>query len=64
MRKLCISLLALAATMVSADDWPQWRGSNRDGNWNETKVIDRFEEDQLEVSWRQPLGAGYSGPTV
>ncbi|MBP87896.1 MAG: dehydrogenase [Planctomycetaceae bacterium] len=47
-----------------AEEWPQWRGSNRDGWWNETGIIDKFESEQIEVLWRQPIGAGYSGPTV
>ena len=47
-----------------ADDWPQWRGPRRDGTWNETNVIDRFETDELPLKWKMPLGPGYSGPTV
>ncbi len=49
---------------VAADDWPQWRGLNRDGNWFETGIIEEFNEFQPEIQWRIPIGSGYSGPTV
>ncbi len=49
---------------VAADDWTQWRGNHRDGTWNETGLVEKFGEGSLPVVWRQPLGSGYSGPTV
>ena len=51
-------------TVVRGEDWPQWRGSLRDGVWRETGIVDRFESAEIEARWRQPIGAGYSGPTV
>jgi outer membrane protein assembly factor BamB len=50
--------------VVIADEWPQWRGPQRDGVWSENGIIDKFKSDRLEPLWRQPIGAGYSGPTV
>jgi outer membrane protein assembly factor BamB len=52
------------ASMALADEWPQWRGANRDGVWRETGLVDKFASDQLKVRWRKPIGSGYSGPTV
>ncbi len=52
------------AVAAHADDWPQWRGPNRDGVWRETGIIDKFEADKIEIRWRMPIGPGYSGPTV
>jgi outer membrane protein assembly factor BamB len=49
---------------ASADDWPQWRGPNRDGVWRETGVLEKFAGEELKIQWRQPIGSGYSGPTV
>ncbi len=49
---------------VAADDWPQWRGPNRDGVWRETGIVRRFATERLEPVWRVPIGSGYSGPTV
>ena len=61
-----IALLVVVAvsSTVSADEWPQWRGPSRDGVWKEQGLVDKFESDQLEIRWRMPIGAGYSGPTV
>jgi outer membrane protein assembly factor BamB len=55
--------------LALADDWPQWRGPNRDGVWREGDVIEKFTDKQLsgkqiKIAWRQPISAGYSGPTV
>ncbi|NLY02480.1 MAG: PQQ-binding-like beta-propeller repeat protein [Rhodopirellula sp.] len=61
------TLLLLAALIVwpsAADEWPQWRGPNRDGVWAETGIVDRFESPRIALKWRVPISAGYSGPTV
>lgn len=51
-------------TIAAADDWPQWRGENRDGVWREDRILRKFPAEGPEVLWRAPIGAGYSGPTV
>src|SRR6187402_248811 len=58
---LAVSLLA---TVVRGEDWPQWRGPNRDGVWRETGIIERFASQELKPVWRTDVGPGYSGPTV
>lgn len=63
----CFVLLTcwlVPALEAVADEWPQWRGPQRDGLWRETGIIDEFKSDRLEAVWRQPISAGYSGPTV
>jgi outer membrane protein assembly factor BamB len=55
---VAISLLG-AAAVAQADDWPQWRGPNRDGVWRET-----FSRGQPKVCWRAPVGPGWSSPVV
>lgn len=47
-----------------ADDWPQWRGPNRDGRWNETGLVERFPTTQLAPVWRVEIAPGYTSPTV
>lgn len=47
-----------------ADDWPQWRGLNRDGVWHETGIIESFSSPQIPIAWRAEVSNGYSGPTV
>ncbi|PHR98110.1 MAG: dehydrogenase [Blastopirellula sp.] len=65
MLRLWILLLIFSVTaQLNADDWPQWRGENRDGVWHEEGIVTEFEDEQLEPVWRMPIGSGYSGPTV
>ena len=47
-----------------ADDWPQWRGPERDGVWRESGLIDKFAGPEVPIVWRAPIASGYSGPTV
>ena len=57
-------LLVSAIPSVKADDWPQWRGPQRDGVWREQGLIDSFASAQTSPKWRVSIGAGYNGPTV
>jgi outer membrane protein assembly factor BamB len=61
---LAIVAVASLSASVAAEDWPQWRGKNRDGVWTETGIIEKFPGEQLPIKWRAEIGAGYSGPTV
>ena len=39
----CAMMVALLWTFsVHADDWPQWRGANRDGVWRESGILESF----------------------
>src|SRR6202171_1731299 len=65
------TLLAAALTLPwrapaarRAEDWPQWRGLNRGGAWNETGILEFFPTDGLKVRWRAPVGWGFSSPVV
>ncbi len=60
-----IALICVASKQsVSADDWPQWLGPERDSVWRETGIIDTFPEGGPTVKWRTPVGGGYAGPAV
>ncbi|MCZ2341152.1 MAG: PQQ-like beta-propeller repeat protein [Bacteroidales bacterium] len=63
-RVLAITLMALAAPAVFADDWPQWMGPNRDGVWAETGILQKFPAGGPKVLWKQKVGMGYSGPAI
>ena len=68
MRGPC-SALALAAmgaliALARAEDWPQWRGPNRDGIWHEPGTLEVFPPEGLKIRWRAPIGGGISSPIV
>ena len=51
--------------MVSADDWPQWQGENRDGISNETGLLTQWPADGPRLAWRvDGLGGGDSAPAI
>ena len=56
--------LCLVCRHARGDDWPQWRGPNRDGVWHETGIIEKFAEPEIEIAWRAPVASGYGSPTV
>jgi len=64
--KAKLALLAfLSLTQFSlADDWPQWRGPQRDGVWRETGIVEKFKKPELDIRWRVPISSGYSGVSV
>lgn len=57
-------LLASLAPMVHADDWPQWMGPNRDGQWKETGLVETFPKDGPKKLWSVKVSGGYAGPAV
>ena len=64
-RLAAVLLVALILTVaVRAEDWPQWRGPNRDGVWSETGILETFPPNGLKILWRAPVGIGFSSPVV
>lgn len=59
---LSFSLAALA--LASGNDWPQWRGPNRDGVSVETGLVKTWPEAGPNVLWRAEIGTGFSGMAV
>jgi outer membrane protein assembly factor BamB len=62
-------LAALSACPVGsealADDWPQWRGPNRDGKSAETGLLKSWPSGGPKRLWKVTgIGRGYSGPAV
>ena len=66
MRQLASAVFAIfgLGTTSSAADWPEWRGTGRQGVWTENGIIERFPATGLKLKWRVPARAGYSGPAV
>jgi outer membrane protein assembly factor BamB len=54
----------LVAPEAMAADWPQFRGPNRDGHWDETGILESFPRKGLKIRWRQPVGGGWASPVV
>jgi outer membrane protein assembly factor BamB len=55
----------VAALPISADDWPQWRGLQRDGKSAETGLLGQWPEAGPPLAWRATgIGAGYSTVSV
>lgn len=63
-RSIFLFAVILATTVVSAADWPQWMGQNRDDVWPETGIIEKFPEGGLKFLWRKPIHGGFAGPAV
>jgi len=59
-----LTLPLLAPAELRAEDWPQWRGPNRDGVCGETGLLETFPAEGLKVRWRVPVGWGFSSPVV
>ncbi len=57
------SILGLA-TLALGDDWPQWRGPQRDAVWREQGIVEQLPEGKLPRVWTAEVASGYSGPTV
>ena len=61
---ICL-LLALAPLPTLADDWPQYRGPNRDDVSAETGLLQSWPEGGPSLVWTySDAGIGYSGPAI
>ena len=67
MRLTSIPVIMFAVALVAplnAEDWAQWRGSDRLGVWEESGILESFPAAGLRVKWRAPVRSGFSGPAV
>ncbi len=54
-------VLTFTVFSLSAKDWNQWRGPNRDGVVEGKKWPATLNESNLKLRWRLKLGSSYSG---
>jgi len=64
----CLSWAALfftTAIFIHANDWPQWRGPNRDGISTDTGLLKQWPSGGPPLAWKTTaLGAGFSSVSV
>jgi outer membrane protein assembly factor BamB len=63
---LSIGLASIACLTITAraDDWPQWRGPNRDGISKETGWLVKWPAEGPAKLWEASIGIGYSSFSV
>jgi outer membrane protein assembly factor BamB len=66
MRRLLavLTLGLLSRSLARADDWPQFRGLNRDAVCPDKGLLETFPSGGVKIRWRVPVGGGYSSPVV
>jgi outer membrane protein assembly factor BamB len=60
---IAVALLVPAAALLSASDWPEWRGPARTGVSAETGLPDSWSPGGDNLAWKVPYG-GRSAPVV
>ena len=57
--------LAITAGTLSGNDWPQWRGPNRNGISTEQGLLKEWPKEGPKLLWKgSEFGSGYSTPAV
>jgi outer membrane protein assembly factor BamB len=59
-----MTLCLVPAAVCLADDWPQFRGPNRDGISAETGLLRQWPQGGPEVLWSTEVGQGYSAAAI
>jgi outer membrane protein assembly factor BamB len=64
-RMACLLILVTVASPVAAEDWPQWRGPQRDGICKERGLLDSWPDKGPPLLWQiHTLGSGYSSVAI
>ena len=64
LRIILMVICVIPMAGLSAADWPQFRGPNRDGISPETGLLRAWPESGPEVLWSTPVGQGYSSAAI
>ena len=56
--------LSLACLPCQGADWPNWRGLNQAGTWQDVRLPEKFTPENVTTKWRVKIGGGYSGIAV
>src|SRR6185369_4304144 len=60
---LAAGMISLIALSASAQDWPQWRGANRDAKAAEFKAPKTWPKE-LTKKWKVTVGDGVATPSL
>lgn len=60
---MTLFLLSIGVAIGQAQDWPQWRGSNRDGSVTGFKAPQQWP-NQLTQTWKVNVGSGDATPAL
>ena len=60
---LNLAVILLCAPILSAQDWPQWRGPHRNGHLSNFSAPAKWP-DSLKQVWKIEVGAGLSSPVI
>ncbi|MGZ0167347.1 MAG: outer membrane protein assembly factor BamB family protein [Planctomycetales bacterium] len=64
-RTMVVLIVFGVCVSASADDWPAWRGENRNAVSKETGLINSWPDDGPPLEWRaSEIGKGYSSVVV
>ena len=64
-RWLLLVIVGLPTSVLVAEDWPQWRGPQRNGVSQETGLLKQWPAEGPRLLWqRNDIGDGYSTPSV
>ncbi len=64
-QKVTIGLGLIAVLVpVNAQDWPQFLGPDRDGQYDGPPLATQWPNGSPAELWRRPIGAGFAGPVV
>ena len=64
LRFVSIAILAAAVVRLSAEDWPQFLGPERNGVYRGPALAEMWGPQGPKVVWRRNVGQGFSGPVV
>ena len=57
--------IVILCSSLSAADWPQWRGPDRNGISQETGLLQEWPADGPKLLWQAiDIGSGYSTPSI
>ena len=60
-----ITVVFFSGTILLADDWPQWRGPERNGSSKETNLLKNWPENGPDLLWSvENMGEGFSSASI